>query len=43
MGLPLEIRTKILGYLLPNIFEIKVFDGIYDSFNPDIEYILQCQ
>lgn len=34
MGLPLEIRTKILGYLLPNLSEIKVFDGYYDSFNP---------
>lgn len=33
MGLPLEVRAKILGYLLPNLSEIKVFDGYYDGFN----------
>ena len=33
MGLPLEVRAKILGYLLPNLAEIKVFDGYYDGFN----------
>lgn len=32
MGLPLEIRNKILGQLLPDLAEIKVFDGYYDSF-----------
>lgn len=34
MGLPFEVRTNILGYLLPNLSEIKVFDGYYDGFNP---------
>lgn len=34
MGLPLEVRIKILEHLLPNLSEIKVFDGYYDSFNP---------
>lgn len=31
MGLPLEIRNEILGHLLPNLSEIKVFDGYHDK------------
>ena len=34
MGIPLEVRSNILGFLLPNLSEIKVFDGYYDGFNP---------
>lgn len=30
-GLPLEIRNQILGHLLPNLSEIRVFDGFQDS------------
>lgn len=29
MQIPFEIRTQILGYLLPNLSEIRVFDGYY--------------
>lgn len=29
--LPLEIRNQILGHLLPNLSEIKVFDGYHDT------------
>lgn len=29
MQLPFEVRSQILGYLLPNLSEIKVFDGYY--------------
>lgn len=37
MQIAFEIRTQILGYLLPNLSEIKVFDGYYpyaEIFNP---------
>lgn len=29
-ALPLEVRYKILGYLLPDLPEIQVFDGYHD-------------
>lgn len=29
MRIPIEVRSQILGYLLPNLSEIKVFDGYY--------------
>lgn len=34
MQLSLEIRTKILGNLLPDLLEIEDFDGYHLGFNP---------